>query len=168
MTDPRQVPGPAVRSPLCVPLAFALVATAGRPPYGPRVPPVQSKVLSRMINEIDHQRQVVPLLLTQVEGFIEVARQGNMRRAAFALSIGQPALTARLQALEEELGTALFRRTHSGMVLTPAGRAFLPHADRAMEAIRSGGSLVRELEHGVIVFIVCDRGDRYLSSDLFD
>ena len=44
----------------------------------------------------------------------------------------------------------LFRRTHSGMVLTAAGRAFLPHADRAMEAIRSGGSLVRELEHGVI------------------
>ena len=36
------------------------------------------------------------------------------------------------------------------MVLTPAGRAFLPHADRAIEAIRSGGSLVRELEHGVI------------------
>ena len=90
------------------------------------------------------------MLLAQVEGFIEIARQGNMRRAAYALSISQPALTARLQALEEELGTALFRRTHSGMVLTPAGRAFLPHADRAIEAIRSGGSLVRELEHGVI------------------
>jgi DNA-binding transcriptional LysR family regulator len=39
---------------------------------------------------------------------------------------------------------------HTGMVLTPAGRAFLPHADRAMEAIRSGGSLVRELERGVV------------------
>ena len=90
------------------------------------------------------------MLLAQVEGFIEIARQGNMRRAAYALSIGQPALTARLQALEEELGAALFRRTHSGMVLTPAGRAFLPHADRAMEAIRSGRSLVRELEQGVI------------------
>jgi DNA-binding transcriptional LysR family regulator len=90
------------------------------------------------------------MLLTQVEGFIEIARQGNMRRASHTLSIGQPALTARLQALEEELGTALFRRTHSGMLLTPAGRAFLPHADRAIEAIRSGGSLVRELERGVI------------------
>jgi DNA-binding transcriptional LysR family regulator len=90
------------------------------------------------------------MLLAQIEGFIEIARQGNMRRAAFALSISQPALTARLQALEEELGTAFFRRSHSGMVLTPAGRAFLPHADRAIEAIRSGSSLVRELEHGVI------------------
>ena len=90
------------------------------------------------------------MLLAQIEGFIEIARLGNMRRAADALAISQPALTARLQALEEELAAPLFRRTHAGMVLTPAGRAFLPHADRAIEAIRSGGSLVRELEHGVV------------------
>jgi len=90
------------------------------------------------------------MLLAQIEGFIEIARQGNMRRAAYAISISQPALTARLQGLEEELATALFRRSHAGMVLTPAGRAFLPHAERAIEAIRSGTSLVRELEHGVI------------------
>jgi DNA-binding transcriptional LysR family regulator len=90
------------------------------------------------------------MLLAQIEGFIEIARLGNMRRAAYALSISQPALTARLQALEEELGAALFRRTHKGMILTPAGRAFLPHADRAVDAIRSGRSLVRELEYGVI------------------
>ncbi len=88
--------------------------------------------------------------LAQIEGFVEIARLGNMRRAAAALSISQPALTARLQALEQDLGALLFRRTHSGMVLTPAGRAFLSHADRAIEAIRSGTSLVRELEHGVI------------------
>jgi len=90
------------------------------------------------------------VLLAQIEGFIEIARLGNMRRAANALSISQPALTARLQGLEQELAAPLFQRTHSGMVLTPAGRAFLPHADRAVEAIRSGGSLVRELEHGVV------------------
>jgi DNA-binding transcriptional LysR family regulator len=90
------------------------------------------------------------VVLAQIEGFIEIARQGNMRRAADALSISQPALSARLQALEEELGTTFFRRSHSGMVLTPAGRAFLPHADRAIEALRSGTSLVRALEHGVI------------------
>ena len=90
------------------------------------------------------------MLLAQIEGFIEIARLGNMRRAAEVLSISQPALTARLQALEEELAAALFQRTHGGMVLTPAGRAFLPHADRAVEALRSGASLVRELEHGVI------------------
>jgi DNA-binding transcriptional LysR family regulator len=89
------------------------------------------------------------VLLAQIEGFIEIARQGNMRRAADSLSISQPALTARLQALEQTLDTPLFRRSHAGMVLTPAGRAYLPHAERAMEAVRSGHSIVRELEHGV-------------------
>jgi DNA-binding transcriptional LysR family regulator len=90
------------------------------------------------------------VLLGQIEGFVEVARQGNMRRAAHELALSQPALTARIQALEETLGTALFRRTHTGMTLTPAGRAFLPHADRALEAVRSGAALVRELSHGVV------------------
>ena len=90
------------------------------------------------------------MLLAQMEAFIEIARLGNMRRAARTLSLSQPALTARIQALEEELTAPLFHRTHTGMVLTPAGRAFLPHAERALEAIRSGGSLVRELEHGVV------------------
>jgi DNA-binding transcriptional LysR family regulator len=90
------------------------------------------------------------MLFAQIEGFLEIARQGNMRRAAIALAMSQPALTARLQALEDDLGTPLFRRTHAGMLLTPAGRAFLPHADRALESIRSGGALVRELGHGVV------------------
>ncbi len=90
------------------------------------------------------------MLLAQIEGFIEIARQGNMGRAASSLSISQPALSARIQALEDDLGAAFFRRSHSGMTLTPAGRAFLPHAERAIEAIRSGRSLVHELEHGVI------------------
>jgi DNA-binding transcriptional LysR family regulator len=103
-----------------------------------------------MIDAVDRWWRVVAVLLAQIEGFVEIARQGNMGRAAQALSISQPALSARLQALEEELGANLFRRTHAGMVLTNAGRAFLPHADRAIEAIRSGGSLVRQLEHGVV------------------
>jgi DNA-binding transcriptional LysR family regulator len=91
-----------------------------------------------------------PIQLVQVEGFLEIARRGNMRRAAEALSISQPALTARIQALEDSLGSALFRRTHSGMLLTPAGRAFLPHAERAIESLESGAAIVREVGYGVI------------------
>jgi DNA-binding transcriptional LysR family regulator len=90
------------------------------------------------------------MLLAQIEGFVEIARHNNMRRAALTLSISQPALTSRLQGLEEELGTPLFRRIHTGMVLTPAGRAFLPHADRVLEAVRSGTALVRDLGKGLV------------------
>jgi DNA-binding transcriptional LysR family regulator len=90
------------------------------------------------------------MLLGQIEGFVGVARQGNMRRAAHDLALSQPALTARIQGLEAALGTTLFRRTHAGMQLTTAGRAFLPHAERALEAVSSGAALIRELGEGVV------------------
>jgi DNA-binding transcriptional LysR family regulator len=89
------------------------------------------------------------VLLAQVEAFLEVARQGTLSRAAEALFVTQPALTARLQLLERELDGTLFRRTRRGMELTDAGRAFLPYAERAMAALREGAELVTELGRGI-------------------
>ncbi len=83
--------------------------------------------------------------LAQVEGFVEVARRANLSRAAEALFITQPALTARLRSLEEEVGEPLFRRGRRGMSLTEAGRAFLPFAERSLQALREGASLVANL-----------------------
>ncbi|HXG25568.1 MAG TPA: LysR family transcriptional regulator [Candidatus Binatia bacterium] len=83
--------------------------------------------------------------LAQVEGFLEVARRGNLSRAAESLFITQPALTARLRALEAEVGAPLFRRGRRGMALTDAGRAFLPYAERAMRALRDGASAIERL-----------------------
>lgn len=90
------------------------------------------------------------MLTAQVEGFVEIARQGNLSRAAESLHVTQPALTARLQALESELGTQLFVRGRRGMQLTDAGRAFLPYAQRAMLALDEGASLLAELGRGGI------------------
>lgn len=50
----------------------------------------------------------------------------------------------------------------------------LAHEEGIFAGMSSGGAvavavkLAEELESGVIVAIICDRGDRYLSSDLFD
>ncbi len=88
------------------------------------------------------------MLLAQIEGFLEIARQGNLSRAAATLHVTQPALTARLAGLEQELGAPLFRRSHRGMELTDAGRAFLPYAERALAALRDGRALVVELRRG--------------------
>src|SRR6186997_2430453 len=88
------------------------------------------------------------MLIAHVEGFLETARQGNLSRAADALHVTQPALTARLHALEEELGSALFVRSRRGMHLTDAGRAFLPYAQRAVLALDEGASLVTALGRG--------------------
>ncbi len=90
------------------------------------------------------------MLLAHVEGFLEVARQGTMRRAAETLYVSQPTLTAWIHALEADLGATLFRRSQSGMTLTAAGRAFRPYAERAIESLRGGTALVRDVERGAV------------------
>jgi DNA-binding transcriptional LysR family regulator len=86
--------------------------------------------------------------LAQIQGFLEVARRSNVSRAADALRITQPALTARLQALEHELGQPLFVRTRRGVRLTDAGRTFLPYAEQAVSALASGIEQLAELSTG--------------------
>jgi len=85
------------------------------------------------------------VLLAQVQSFLEVARRGNVSRAAEAIYVSQPTLTARLHALESELGEKLFVRTRQGMRLTDAGRAFLPFAERAAQAVIDGREAIAEL-----------------------
>ena len=89
------------------------------------------------------------MLLVHVEGFIEVARQGSVSRAAEALFVTQPTLTARLHSLERDMGARLFVRTRHGMRLTDAGRAFLPHAERAVRALRDGRHAIDEAARGL-------------------
>jgi DNA-binding transcriptional LysR family regulator len=83
--------------------------------------------------------------LVQVEGFLEVARRGSVSRAAEALFITQPTLTARLHGLERELGTPLFLRTPHGMRLTDAGRAWVPFAERALRALVDGRQALQQV-----------------------
>jgi len=76
--------------------------------------------------------------LGQLEGFVEAQRRGSITRAAEALDITQPTLTARLRGLERELGTPLLVRGRRGVSLTAAGRRFLPRAMSALESVRRG------------------------------
>jgi DNA-binding transcriptional LysR family regulator len=96
---------------------------------------------------IDETRNGKPsgIQLVQVEGFLEVARQGSVSRAAETLFITQPTLTARLQGLERELGTPLFLRTPHGMRLTDAGRAWIPFAERALRALVDGREALQQV-----------------------
>lgn len=90
------------------------------------------------------------MLLAQLEALTEVARLGNLSRAAETLSVTQPALTARLQGLERELGIELFVRGARGMTLTDAGRALLPYAQRALAQVLDGQKAVEDLRSGKI------------------
>ena len=72
--------------------------------------------------------------LYQLRSFAAVAESGHLTRAADRLHISQPALSAQIKALEDELGVALFERLPSGMELTPAGRSLLPEAQKVVAA----------------------------------
>jgi LysR family transcriptional regulator, cell division regulator len=63
--------------------------------------------------------------------FQSVASTGSMNKAALELNTVQSNVTARIRALEDELGLALFERTNRGVTLTAAGRRLLPFAARA-------------------------------------
>jgi DNA-binding transcriptional LysR family regulator len=88
------------------------------------------------------------VLLAQIESFVVVAQSRNVTRAAEALSISQPTLTGRIKALEAELGATLFHRTRTGVHLTEAGMAFLPHAERTLAAAADAARAVADLKRG--------------------
>lgn len=72
--------------------------------------------------------------LYQLKTFVAVADEGNLSRAAERLFLSQPAVSAHVKALEEELGVALFSRTPKGMELTPAGRRLKGQAERTLQS----------------------------------
>jgi DNA-binding transcriptional LysR family regulator len=75
--------------------------------------------------------------LDQLTTFDRVVREGSFSRAALALGVGQPAVSARIQALEEAVGGALLVRGRR-LTLTALGDGFLPYARRAIEMLQAG------------------------------
>src|SRR5437870_483020 len=71
---------------------------------------------------------------SQLEAFHAVAETLHFSRAARRLRLTQPALSKRIQLLEEELRTPLFLRSRAGVRLTEAGERLLRHC-RVREAL---------------------------------
>ncbi|GBC62435.1 LysR family transcriptional regulator [Desulfonema ishimotonii] len=72
--------------------------------------------------------------LYQIRTFVTVADEGHLTRAASRLNTSQPAVSAHIKALEEELGIKLFVRNPRGMALTKAGEAIRPHVEMVLTA----------------------------------
>jgi DNA-binding transcriptional LysR family regulator len=70
--------------------------------------------------------------LHQLRAFIEVARHGNLTKAAGVLCLSQPAISAKIKSLEEEVGLRLFERLPQGMRLTHHGEVLLDEAKRTL------------------------------------
>ena len=80
--------------------------------------------------------------LERLTEFVAIAQEGNLKKAAFRLDLSVATLSARLIRFEEHLGTQLFHRTGTAMVLTDSGKHLLPHA---LEILAQYQSLRQEM-----------------------
>ena len=74
--------------------------------------------------------------LEDIDYFLSVADHGQVRRAAAALGVSQPAITKALQRLEKELGFPLFERSSRGMTLSAVAKQFRQRTQTLRGALR--------------------------------
>ena len=86
--------------------------------------------------------------LRHLRYFVSVAELGSVSRAAEKLFIAQPALSAQIRQLEEELGVRLFVRLPRGVRLTQAGESFLGDAKAILARAQQATVRARERQSG--------------------
>jgi DNA-binding transcriptional LysR family regulator len=82
----------------------------------------------------------------QLETFLEVARNLSFSRAAERRFRTQPAISAQIRAMEEEVGAKLLDRTGGKVSITAAGKIFLVYVESALEARRAAMRAVAEAD----------------------
>ena len=85
-------------------------------------------------------------MIDQLNHFVHIVEQGTFTAASKKAHLSQPALTASIHRLEEVVGARLLHRGPKGATPNTAGKAFLPWAEAALEAFRSGRSAVAAVE----------------------
>ena len=87
--------------------------------------------------------------IDEIQTFVAIAELGGFTQAGRQLHRSQPAISRRLSLLEDELGVPMFERIRGRARLTEAGRAFLPHAEAALAALKDGREAVHGLKTGM-------------------
>jgi DNA-binding transcriptional LysR family regulator len=93
------------------------------------------------------------MTLRQLEYLVAVVDEGSFGRAALALFVSQPTLSAQVRALEAEIGGPLLERLPRGVRPTATGEAMLPAARAALAAAlraRRSARMVLGLEAGEV------------------
>ena len=75
--------------------------------------------------------------LTGLEAFIQVARLGSIKAAAAELNLSMPALSRRVQGLEQAIGQPLFDRHHQALKLTETGKALQARLGPALDDLQA-------------------------------
>lgn len=87
--------------------------------------------------------------LTDLRLFAEVAREGNLTRAALKQHLSLAAASARIKALEQRAGVPLLGREARGVRLLPAGEAFLHHVRAVLRETQALRDEMQEYGAGV-------------------
>lgn len=76
------------------------------------------------------------LTLANLAAFVEVVEAGSLTASARRLDLSKSVVSARIVALEQDLGVSLFHRAASRLVLTPRGEAMYERARDVLAAAR--------------------------------
>lgn len=82
--------------------------------------------------------------IRQLECLVAVAEHHSFRRAAAALGISQPAMSAQVQLAEQVLGIQVFERDRRSVLVTPAGEDIVGRARLALEAVDAVSDAARK------------------------
>lgn len=83
--------------------------------------------------------------ISNLQTFVSVAETGSFSHASAQLFLTQPAISKRIAALEDELGTRLFDRIGRRVSLTEAGQALLPRARRILLEVEDSRRAISNL-----------------------
>ncbi len=84
--------------------------------------------------------------LSQYKIFYEVAKAGNISKAAKELYISQPAISKAISKLEDSLKVSLFTRSSRGVHLTPEGELLFGHVQTAFQALDLGEQELKRIQ----------------------
>ena len=84
--------------------------------------------------------------LSQYKIFYEVAKAGNISKAAKELYISQPAISKAISKLEDSLGLSLFTRSSRGVQLTSEGEILFEHTREAFDALDRGEQELKRMQ----------------------
>ncbi|MGH9593058.1 MAG: LysR family transcriptional regulator [Bryobacteraceae bacterium] len=84
--------------------------------------------------------------LDQLHTFLEIVRLKSFSKAAQSCFRTQPAVSAQVRQLEQELNASLFERLGTKIALTPAGRIFAEYAEQILELRKRAQDTINELE----------------------
>ena len=78
--------------------------------------------------------------------FFEVAKQGNISKAAESLYISQPAISKTIVRLEDNLNVKLFKRNSRGVSLTEEGEVLFHHVQEAIHHIEEAENALQKMK----------------------